>query len=85
MIKNTRTTRPPESTKQASEGLTDTEAATTEVTWSALGPMHARYGCLTWSFCWISNSGNGGISDSYLIVGPFSSYPFPSFDMMVCA
>lgn len=56
---------PPESIKQGSLGLTETEAAIQSLHGCALGILRTCCGCLDWGFCGTPKSRGEGVSDSF--------------------
>jgi hypothetical protein len=73
-VEDTRRTQPTERAKQGSEGLIETEVATTQPTGSALGPLHIRCVCLAWGFVTLLTVGVGMSLTLLPVLRPFSSY-----------
>lgn len=60
-VRSSTRSRPLESTKQGSHGLTEAEA-TISLHGSLLGPLHTCDGCVAWCSCGSANGGRRGLS-----------------------
>jgi hypothetical protein len=64
-IKDTRRTWPTESTKQGSQGLTETEMTVTEPAWVSARSSAYTLWLLAWGVCGTLNCGRQGAPDSF--------------------